>query len=394
MLNRRATLIALLFALAAAFGFGVVHLFKLRFASGDVYPEYSSLRADRLGTKVYFESLHHLDTTARRNYRAPRHLPDGHDTTLFVFGLSWDELDADEAEYRKLDSFVRNGGRFVVTLYPQLGKPRFWGNRSATNVPAFKRGSNPREHSAIDLAEKWGVKLEYMPVKQNRGAYETLTANALLPDPTPAAISWHSGLVFTNLSDEWKVIYARGTDPVMIERPLGSGTIVLATDSFFVSNEAMQKERHPALLAWLAGANHEILFDEVHLGVQETTGIAGLARRYRLHGGVVALLVLAALFIWKNAVSFVPGGEDANTVTEVRGRESAAGFVNLLRRSIRREQLLQTCLTEWHKSRSLDRRASPRKLERVRAAIEAQNASGGVNATETYNTISRILNEK
>jgi hypothetical protein len=395
MLNRRAPVIISLVVLVAAFVWGVVHLFALRFAGGDVYPEYSSLRADPVGTKVFFESLHHVtDARARRNFRAPQYLPEGRDATLFVFGLPSDELQSDEQEYRKLDAFVRNGGRLVVTLYPQFAKPRFWGKTTMTNNPAFKPQGHGEEHP-VDLTEKWGCKLEFQPVPRGKKMeFDPVTVTALLPQQFPAPLSWHSSLVFTNLSFDWTAIYARGTDPVMIERRLGKGTIVLATDSYFASNEALQKEREPRLLAWLAGANHDIIFDEAHLGVHESTGIAALARRYNLHGGVFALVALAALFIWKNSLSFVPATDEKSAAAEIRGRESAAGFVNLLRRSIPSDQLMQACLNEWHKSRQLDRRASPRKLERVRAVLDNHNTAVKPDAVETYNQISRILNEK
>src|SRR6185369_6788290 len=119
MLSRRFIAVVALAVIAAAFGWGLIHLFRLRFASGDVYPEYSSLRADPLGAKAYFESLRHLDgVQPRQNFRPPQHLPEGRDSTLFVFGLPLSELRAEEAEFRKLDAFVRNGGRLVIALYP------------------------------------------------------------------------------------------------------------------------------------------------------------------------------------------------------------------------------------------------------------------------------------
>ena len=45
---------------AVGFAFGLVHLFRLRFAAGDVYPEYSSLRADPLGAMAFCESLERM----------------------------------------------------------------------------------------------------------------------------------------------------------------------------------------------------------------------------------------------------------------------------------------------------------------------------------------------
>ena len=57
---RRHCYILLLLACTAGFAFGLLHLFKLRFAAGDVYPQYSSLRADPLGAMAFCESLERM----------------------------------------------------------------------------------------------------------------------------------------------------------------------------------------------------------------------------------------------------------------------------------------------------------------------------------------------
>jgi len=49
----------------------------------------------------------------------------------------------------------------------------------------------------------------------------------------------------------WRTIYSRGTNAVVIERDFGKGSVVIATDSYFVSNESMEQDRHADLLAWL-----------------------------------------------------------------------------------------------------------------------------------------------
>jgi hypothetical protein len=393
MLKRRATLVIALVALLGGFGWALVCLFQLRFASGDVYPEYSSLRADPLGAKVYFESLQQTgEPEVRRNFRAPQYWPDGR-VTMFVFGLPWDELDADSGEFRELERFVRNGGRLVITLFPELTRPFGLGS-SRTNMTLFKKKKRHESgKSFIELSDEWGFDLDWVHIpRRPDGSLEPVVVKSRVPELAPT-LSWHSALVFTNLSPEWRSIYARSNDAVIAERSLGSGAIVLSTDSYFISNEALQKERATKLLAWLAGRNSDLRFDEIHLGVQEQTGIAGLARRYRLAGGVFALGVLAALFVWKNAVSFVPR-RDIAASEEVRGRESAAGFTNLLRRAVKPDQLLQAALNEWHKSRTLDRRATPRRVEKIRESVETHNTPERRSNVETYNTISRILNEK
>jgi hypothetical protein len=397
MLNRRAALWFALLLMLAAFGYGVVQLFNLRFEAGDVYPHYSSLRGDPLGTRIFFESLESLDRAhVHRFVRSIEHLPEGKNATLFVFGLPWSEMSAEENEYRALEGFVQSGGRLVVTLYPEIAKPRFFTSGLGTNRPAFKnpRLDDERRHPPVNLREKWNFGFEYVPASRDTRLLAPITVTRKETLPLPPALTWHSALILTNLDANWRVIYARGTNAVMIEQSHGHGSIAIATDSYFVSNEAMQKERSADLLAWLAGDSLEIYFDETHLGVQEHPGVATLARRYKLHGGIAALLALAALFIWKSSAVFVPRTADSADAASVLGRDSAAGFENLLRRSIAPKDLLQTALDEWHKSSRLDARATPPRREKIRAIVEAFNAAEKPNAVDTYREIARVLNRK
>ena len=397
MLNRRALLLLALLALLGAFGYGVAHLFSLRFAAGDVYPPYSSLRGDPLGCKVYFESLDQLAGNRVRRHQQPiEKLPEQGGAALFVFGLAWSEMGAEPGEFQALETFVRNGGRLVVTLFPELAKPRSFVAGQGTNFPVFKnpfQDDELRRHS-INLREEWGFGLEHVPIPRERLSFLPISATRIEPAPLPSQISWHSSLVFTNLDSSWTVLYARDSNPVLIEKSHGAGSIVLATDSFYVSNEAMRTERSPELLAWLAGTKPEIIFDETHLGVMERSGVAVLARRYKLHGTAVALLVLALLFLLKNSMSFVPRSRAASDASPVLGRESAAGFQNLLRRSIAPRELLQTSLDEWHKASSQDGRQSASRRERIRAVVEDYNATEKPNIVDTYRKIARILNHK
>ena len=397
-MNRRPLLILALLIVLGGFGYGLVQLFNLRFASGDVYPAYSSLRADPLGCRVYFDSLAELRSEkVHRFLQLPEKLPDGQGVTLFVFGLPWSEMTAEPGEYKALESFIQRGGRLVVTLYPELARPRLFASGAGTNAPVFKRASRRADDDApepINLREKWGFGYEYIPTTRSGFTFAPVGVKRIQPGPFPENMTWHSALVFTNLDFPWRVIYARGHDPVMIERQQGAGSIVLATDSYFVSNEAMREERAADLLAWLAGTDREILFNETHLGVQENPGIATLARRYGLHGGAIALLALAALFIWKSSVSFLPRAKEAFAAEPVLGRESSAGFENLLRRGIAQKNLLQTSLDEWHKSSQLDRRVTPPRREKIRELVEAFNASEKPNVVDAYREIARILNRK
>src|SRR2546425_6364856 len=101
-------LLLLLPVLLAVFGLGIGRLFQLRFESGDVYPPYSSLRADPLGTKAFFESLENLrGLTVQRFIQPLEKLREGRDRTLFVFGADTTEMNrSTEDEYKKLEQFM------------------------------------------------------------------------------------------------------------------------------------------------------------------------------------------------------------------------------------------------------------------------------------------------
>src|SRR5204863_5323220 len=163
----------------------------------------------------------------------------------------------------------------------------------------------------------------------------------------------------------------------LIERRFGSGSLVFSADSYFLSNEAMRKERHPQLLAWLIGRNATVLFDETHLGVTESPGIAALVRKYRLHGLVIGLILMAGLFVWKKAISFVPAYDEEQAERHgdaVAGKDSAAGFVNLLRRSISPSEILPVCFAEWKKARAHGPAGLDKKTEQAAAVIAEEQA--------------------
>ena len=70
--------IVILLGCAAAFAFGVVpSCLQLRFEAGDVYPPYSSLRADPLGAMAFYESLGKIPgISVRRDFSASNRLPE------------------------------------------------------------------------------------------------------------------------------------------------------------------------------------------------------------------------------------------------------------------------------------------------------------------------------
>ena len=441
MLNRNQALVGVLALLLIGFGVGGVRLIQLRYQAGDVYPPYSSLRADPLGTRAFYESLEAVrGVNPRRHVKPVTQLGDGRDATLFLFGADLRGLEeVPETEFKELDRFLREGGRIVATFTPVPTKPwavsfeenrtrrgerpkpgketksekdgakKTVGEQDPRGPERFPRRSRRfplddreegRRGKTVSLHEKWGVEFDYAGLtKDDEGDYEAATARALGGRRLPPALEWHTALHFTHLATNWTRLYTCDDRAVLIERRFGRGTLVLAADSYFVSNEALRKARHPELLAWLVGPNRHVLFDEAHLGVVEEPGVAALIRKYRLQGLVAGVVLVAGLFVWKHSVGFMPAHEDGDRNAAgdlVTGRDSAAGFVNLLRRSISPSDIVAVCLNEWRKSCGRGRSESAARAERMAAVLESERARPARerHPVESYRTLTRLAHER
>jgi hypothetical protein len=405
----------ILLVIIAAFLAGVVHLFLLRFEAGDSYPPYSSLRADPLGSKALYESLGSLEgITVSRNYQPLSKLAQYSDATLFLFGMPASSLNwMRKEEARALESFALGGGRLVLLLYPEKPKAgpaqrtrdcgaaeKSGGEEKGPEKDAPGNSQGKKRDDRYDAgylapAERWkiGITWEELPGgadADRRMSAVTAPGQHDLSDP----VSWHSSLRFEGPGPEWRVLYAVGGKPVVIERAYGKGTIVLASDSWFISNEALVKERTASLLAWLVGTNSSVIFDETHFGIQESPGVAALGRKYRLQGLFAGLLVLAALFIWKNATSLVPPGEGRPERSEAAraGRDSLAGLAGLLRRTIPPDGILAACVAEWKKASRNS--AGDAVLVASIAAGETKRPKRGRDPVGAYRQIHKLLAER
>ncbi len=370
--------IVILLGCAAAFVLGLVDLFELRFQSGDVYPPYSTLRVDPLGAMALYESLEKIPGLAvRRDFSDSDRLPEEPQSVDLVLGARYDDYDSDlfPAEaYQEIRNFLARGGRLVITFFPETA-PDYYSFEDETNTDGTQKhekmtppkkkedDSTDEEDSWVSLPDKWNFHTGFLKLEPDGDHYAPAQVFRQADLSLPDTLNWHSALIFTNLDSAWRVIYSRGAGAVMIERKFGQGSVVMATDSYFASNEAMAKDRHADLLAWMIGARKNVIFDEAHLGIVETSGVATLMRKYRLQGLVAGLLLLAGLFIWKNSSALVPPLEEETRGNIVTGKDSASGFVNLLRRGISPGNVLAACFGEWKKSAQKGRISAARARE-------------------------------
>ena len=322
----------------ASFVLAVGYIFQLRFDSGDIYPPYSSLRADPMGVRVLHDSLSRMPGIAVARNMENREALNGYTGTVFLLGIypvgfsHWASKALDD-----LEKIAAGGGRLIVGL---RGDVKVFDNDSL---------------KAVEV-RRWNVRFVY-----DEGY-----------------------LIFEDLAD-------KGRRTMEIERPVGKGSIVLLANAFALSNEGMIGEREPEQVARLVGLNSKVMFEESHFGIQESGGVAKLARKYGLTGFAAACVVLAMLFLWKSSMSLVPPLADpGDGGSAIEGKDSASGFVNLLRRSVGERELLATCVEHWRKTAHLGRGLSAARQERV----EMVARSGEKDPVAGWRRIRQILEER
>ncbi len=226
----------------------------------------------------------------------------------------------------------------------------------------------------VNLADRWGLDIRREKAKGKETGPgkapppERLDSPAFPAFPAETGkdyLPWHSAIDFEIAPTEqplWRVMYSRSRRPVLAVRDFGAGKLIVASDAFFVSNEALFKEPNPAALAWLLADARRVVFDEQMHGTRENPGLMTFVHRYRLTGVVFALLVLALLYVWKNAAPLVPPPPDpgAEGAPPQDGLAAEAGLPSLLRRAVGPAQLPRLCFDQWKSAAGgLDGRARP-----------------------------------
>lgn len=407
-------------------GLSLGWLFSVRLGGGTVYPEYSSMRADALGTRALYEALETMPGVAvKREFRALDRLG-SEPRVLLISGVSWRSWRSlPQDEFAALNRALQNGSRVVVAFRPYRVFDQEWQQRiereldEAERKAAEKRKkesasedakkddarAEPRESSPprkqpparrgpverprIELDRAWGAKVNVRAVLPPE-APATLAVGVM--DELPAALGWHSEVALQLEAEAgWRAVYRRGGNVVLAEKQIGRGTLVLVGDAYLLSNEAMHRERATTLLAWLLGGHQRVTFLESHLGVAEDKGIGTLARRYGLGGALAMAALLAGLYAWRRLVAFYPLRDEVERDGVITlGHEPTAGLVALLRRSLPLSRVLHACAAEWRKQPAAGGSAAAR--ERFEAALRDHPA--GAAPIETYNQLVRALKRR
>jgi hypothetical protein len=398
--------ILLLVLLGAAFFWVAADLLKERYRKGDIYPPLCSLSAAPQGGRAFYEGLHRSGTVAvARAFRPIDKVAPPGEAAYFYLGMEGNvEWTQDQVD--SMEAFMNRGGRLVLAFQGNQFTPwgwedggnmgsriRNWRERWKTKpIPGADGPANqsppktsptkkeaashafPEGNGAplIVLMERWGfgTKRDGAGAAALKAAAKPATAGSepdqdstqpeiprvsriAVPDLEESLV-WEHGtdLILENPS-QWKVAYGWAlATPVVVERPFGSGSLVVMANSYSVSNEALARNRAPRFLLWLLGGKSTAIFDEASRGVEESPSFGTLARKYGLGWLGFMFLVLAGLFVWRQASSLVPadsnGRDDQAHVT--LGRDASAGFQSLLRQALPVRQLLHHCVAEWRRS--------------------------------------------
>jgi hypothetical protein len=429
--------------IVSGFMFGVLKLFLLRFEAGDVYPSYSSLRSDPLGSRAFYSSLENInDTVVSRNYLPVQNLEFNENSAFFYIGTPVFDSDSVSAEWFKVFERLTNaGGRLVLSFLPVEKKPasrrmskcveakietkdsdkarqkvapndsenpsKPHATENASNAPnnddkKLEGGPGPftpeKQRNCVALKEKWGLVFAFAEKPPDKAANVRDDLSQAHLKGLPQTISWHTALYFDELDDSWRVIYAADGRPVIVERPYGKGSLVLSADSFFLSNEALRSERHAELLAWTVGESANVVFDETHFGIFKLPGVLSLIKKYRFHWFIFTVAVLALLFIWKNSVYFVPPPKRSRSQPggdSISDRDSTQGLISLLRRNIPGRQLLQICTREWERTIQPEKRFQNDQLAQIKSAFQMVTTRSPkfIDPVAGYRRISKIISK-
>lgn len=393
-MNRRVSLVVVLVIVAVCL-LALYRLLVLQFERGDAYPQYSSYRADPLGLLVFYEAVAAAGHTPQRNLTPLDSATFPENSTILLAGAAISEDEVSTLE--RLEAFVAAGGRLVVLFRADQSDVA---HRAAAekkedegedekdpeeeNTPDRKTAGERAEEMMrtlvprADISERWGFAYAARSIEENDNEEriaEVQRGAAASTQLLPARIMWHSEMVFEDIAPEWTVVYERDADPVVLERQWGEGSIVVASDNYLVSNEAMRVDRAAGYLAWIAGTQRTLIFEETHLGVARSTGVMTLARRYGLIPVLLAGVFLALLLIWKNAVPLVPRHAARSGHETAALHSTVTGLASLVRRAVRRADLLDTA---WrlHQAPALHR-----------PPIDATGRTFVESALESYRTV-------
>ena len=304
------------------------------------YPPYSSLNNSDEGLKAYYDALGRLGFLTSRNF-LPLHKLAGAQADIVYAGPTLQSFEyASHTDLELFEQLAAKGGRVVILLSSEglIGKVSH-----QTKLP-IKAPKPP----VATLKQRWGIQVAYREAPREKNSFSVLLDGR---DFVPA--TWH----FSSWSNDWMPSHMRDYSPLFLERHFGSGSILLIANARLFTNRELLIKPDAQLIASVPGAHRRVIFDESHLGLEDTGTVAGLASTHHLQWLVLAFVVLAAIYVWRSSFSFVPPA-GRSTDDSVAGQDAGLALASLLAQSIPQRDVLLAVAEEWNRSRATTRRAA------------------------------------
>jgi hypothetical protein len=406
-------------AFTALFVWGIISIVQRQLARGDSYPTFSTPSTTPSGIRAISDALKAVPgLEVRQDNRNYSLLKGGSETVYIIAGLdiytyvmSNFNQPLSLLELGKIQTLPENGATLLITFVNLADDPHsrknleqtrtsekenFDSEEEAHPAPEFGRAARTSRlggrmlEAGSDMQTMRGMDFRVLAradagTKTDEGhprvevARVTAAGTALQLDKE---LTWKS-YNYLALGKNWTVLYTTPEGrPAIAMRSWGKGRVVASACTDWLSNEGLHA--HPAshLLAWLVDGKQKILFLEKHLGFQDTRGVMWMAREHGMMGFVFGMMLLIALFLWKNATSLAPrldlsSSEERGAI--LLGQDSSEGFLNLLSRNIPREQILPKAYASWVKWRAA---RSPAAANRAGAMEEEMKQSLAAAAGE------------
>lgn len=343
---------------------------SLRTASTTVnYPNYSSLENGEQGLRAFYETARRLGVPVERNYKSLAKTA-GTKGTLVYVRTSVDGLrEEDKKELELYERVAKPGARLlflmnefdealVAVTQPAVGpvrksesrpgdskeKPPDKGNRKPEEKKGTKTTAKEREDT---LLKHWGVEMRFVdtPRKETAVGRAIDAMNSADFGGRWVTRQWS----FLKWDAPWKPTAGSDGRVYMLERGFGSGSVVLMLGLESFTNKTLLTKVDSARIAAALSGPRPLIFDEAHLGVADDDTVAGYARLHHLEWLLLGLVVLAALYVWRSSVSFVPALPEIKGA-EVVGREAHTALTSLLSQSIKKPDLPREIIDAWRES--------------------------------------------
>ncbi|MBV9762666.1 MAG: DUF4350 domain-containing protein [Acidobacteriaceae bacterium] len=372
MSHRNLLTVAAALALAAAFAIVLAQSVLRRADASESYPAYSSLNNDENGTKAYFEALARLGFAPSRNYKTLGKLAGRHAAIFYAGSPLASFRYTSEKDLEQFEAMASRGARLLLVFDPE----------AVISVEKPKSPAPPAEPSPENsLKKRWGVEVSYAERAVPGPSREFLSRFKMLP------VNWR----FSSWSGAWTPSHARNGAPLFLERAFGQGAVVLISDSKLFTNRELLVRPDIEVLASAPGAFHDIVFDESHLGLADTGTVVGLATAHGLAWVLLGFVALAALYVWRASVSFLPVTA-VPVEASVAGRDAHLALSHLLMQSIPAKSVLRVAAEEWNRCAPLLLCSSARTL-----ASEDLDRLDDLNPTDAaaqYRSLAARLNPR